>query len=101
MTACPALTLSEPLIRFRLTLNHVGFFHLVYNRFIPPRKASEDTGHWSTPDNHHSFGLFRLKHPDQALFVSFVVDDILEAQEEISAAGHEVGDSQAGIIAGS
>lgn len=39
-----------------------------YNRFSRPRPASADTGHWSTPDNHHSFGLFRLRE-DQGLFV--------------------------------
>jgi hypothetical protein len=39
-----------------------------YNRFTKPRPASTETGHWSTPDNHHSFGLFRLKD-DEALFV--------------------------------
>jgi hypothetical protein len=33
---------------------------LAYNRMTKPRRASEDTGHWSTPDNIHSFGLYRL-----------------------------------------
>ena len=32
-----------------------------YNRMTPPRQASADTGHWSTPDNMHSFGFFRVK----------------------------------------
>ncbi len=31
-----------------------------YNRMSPPRQASADTGHWSTPDNIHSFGFFRV-----------------------------------------
>ena len=34
----------------------------------------------------------RLAPPDQPLFVSFIVDDLLEAHDEISAAGHEIGD---------
>ncbi len=39
-----------------------------YNRMSPPRPASEDTGHWSTPDNIHSFGFFRVKD-DEALVI--------------------------------
>ena len=34
----------------------------------------------------------RLAPPDQPLFVSFVVADILEAREELVEAGHDVGD---------
>ena len=34
----------------------------------------------------------RLAPPDQPLFVSFVVTDLLEARAEIAAKGHEVGD---------
>ena len=34
----------------------------------------------------------RLAPPDQPLFVSFVVDDVLEARQEITAAGLEAGD---------
>ena len=41
---------------------------IAYNRFGKPRPASTDTGHWSTPDNHHAFALFRLKER-QALYV--------------------------------
>lgn len=39
-----------------------------YNRMTPPRQASADTGHWSTPDNVHSFGFFRVKN-DEALVI--------------------------------
>jgi len=34
----------------------------------------------------------RLAPPDQPLFVALTVTDILEAREEITAAGHEAGD---------
>jgi hypothetical protein len=39
-----------------------------YNRMTPPRQASADTGHWSTPDNMHSFGFFKVKD-DEALMI--------------------------------
>lgn len=39
-----------------------------YNKMTPPRPASGDSGHWSTPDNMHSFGFFHLKD-DEALFI--------------------------------
>ncbi len=39
-----------------------------YNRLVPPRQASSDTGHWSTPDNMHSFGFYLLKE-NQALYI--------------------------------
>lgn len=39
-----------------------------YNRMTPPRQASADTGHWSTPDNMHAFGFFRVKD-DEALVI--------------------------------
>jgi hypothetical protein len=32
-----------------------------YNQPCPPFQASASTGHWSTPDNIHSFGFFKLK----------------------------------------
>lgn len=41
---------------------------LAYNRFRKPQPVATDTGHLSTPDNHHAFGLFRLDD-DQALYV--------------------------------
>lgn len=39
-----------------------------YNQACPPFRATESTGHWSTPDNLHSFGFFKLE-PDEALIV--------------------------------
>ncbi len=39
-----------------------------YNKLSSPRQASADTGHLSTPDNHHSFGFFRLAD-DEALVI--------------------------------
>lgn len=39
-----------------------------YNKMSPPRQASADSGHWSTPDNIHSFGFFKLAD-DEALVI--------------------------------
>lgn len=39
-----------------------------YNKMSPPRQASADSGHWSTPDNKHSFGFFKLAD-DEALVI--------------------------------
>jgi hypothetical protein len=39
-----------------------------YNKMSPPRQASADTGHWSTPDNIHSFGFFKVAD-DEALVI--------------------------------
>jgi len=39
-----------------------------YNQVCDPFHASQSTGHWSTPDNHHAFGFFRLEE-DQALLL--------------------------------
>lgn len=41
---------------------------LAYNRLSKPKRASADTGHWSTPDNIHSFGFFRVKEGER-LFI--------------------------------
>jgi hypothetical protein len=35
-----------------------------YNKVCPPFQASASTGHWSTPDNIHSFGFFKLEEDD-------------------------------------
>jgi hypothetical protein len=40
---------------------------LAYNRLSKPKRASADTGHWSTPDNIHSFGFFRVKQGESLL----------------------------------
>lgn len=39
-----------------------------YNRMSAPRPAPADSGHWSTPDNMHAFGFFRLAD-DEALVI--------------------------------
>jgi len=39
-----------------------------YNKMSPPRQASADSGHWSTPDNIHSFGFFKVAD-DEALVI--------------------------------
>ena len=39
-----------------------------YNKMSPPRQASADSGHWSTPDNMHSFGFFKVAD-DEALVI--------------------------------
>jgi hypothetical protein len=39
-----------------------------YNKMTPPRQASADSGHWSTPDNIHSFGFFKLAE-DEGLVI--------------------------------
>jgi hypothetical protein len=39
-----------------------------YNKMSRPRQASADTGHWSTPDNIHSFGFFKVAD-DEALVI--------------------------------
>jgi len=73
------LTAEEMARRIRsITAFLRGWFRLVpvpmppvpmaYNRMGKPRQASADTGHWSTPDNHHAFGFYRLK-PDEVLYV--------------------------------
>ncbi len=40
----------------------------VFNKMTPPRPASTDTGHWSTPDNIHSMGFYRLRD-NEALII--------------------------------
>ncbi|TNF33471.1 MAG: DUF1214 domain-containing protein [Gammaproteobacteria bacterium] len=47
-----------------------------YNQPCPPFQASASTGHWSTPDNIHSFGFFKLK-PDEALILRGTSPDCL------------------------
>ena len=62
----------------RLTSLAKGWFRLApmplpaqpqaFNRVCPPFPASASTGHWSTPDNFHSFGFFKLSG-NQALIL--------------------------------
>lgn len=39
-----------------------------YNQMCPPFNTGQSTGHWSTPDNLHAFGFFKLKD-DEALLL--------------------------------
>lgn len=39
-----------------------------YNKMSAPKPAPSDSGHWSTPDNMHAFGFFKLAD-DEALVI--------------------------------
>ena len=39
-----------------------------YNQVCPPFNTGQSTGHWSTPDNIHAFGFFKLED-DEALIL--------------------------------
>lgn len=53
---------------FKLTPIPLPPIPVAYNKMSPPRRASDDTGHWSTPDNMHSFGFFKLDD-DEGLYI--------------------------------
>lgn len=53
---------------FRLTPMPLPPLPPAYNRLTAPRPASADTGHWSTPDNVHCFGFFRVSN-DKGLVI--------------------------------
>jgi hypothetical protein len=47
-----------------------------FNQVCPPFNTAQSTGHWSTPDNVHAFGFFKLK-PDEALVLHGTSPDCL------------------------
>lgn len=47
-----------------------------FNQICPPFQTGQSTGHFSTPDNIHAFGFFKLK-PDEALVLHGTSPDCL------------------------